>query len=125
MASHLVRTTVKAWLNAGTVPFYDSVNVEINPADDIWVTVDWVYGSREALSYCGEMLESGTFNVVFFGRPGIGEDVLLTAAEAEMAVLMTRIDTSGRVVLLSHDAPSDFRQEEHYCIEFMVNYEFS
>ena len=124
MASLYVRTKVRDWLNMGTVKHYDSTNLEINPSESMWLTAEWMYANRVADDYCGNHLEDGTFTVAFFGRPGIGDGELLASAEADMELLMERVDTSGRLVLLDYSPPIDFRENEFYVAEFMVNYEF-
>lgn len=124
MSSHYVRTTVKNWVKGGTVPFYDTVNVEQNPTDPIWLTLDWGIPFRTVDTFCRETTEEGTIAFVFFGNAGIGDDDLLAAAETFMDAVMLKSDTSGRLVLLDQGAAFDFRQEEHFCIEFQVTYEY-
>jgi hypothetical protein len=124
MSSRYVRTTVRNWLNQGNVPYYDTVNQEQDPTDDIWSTVDWGMQTRAMETYCRETVEDGAFTVIFFGRPGIGDDALLQASEAEMDLLMLRVDTSGRLVLLDRGVPIDFRQEDHFCVEYLIGYEY-
>lgn len=124
MASRYVRTKVRDWMNQGNIKFYDSVNFEIDPQDAIWSSAEWMYSTRTMDTFCGVALEEGTFTIAFFGRPGIGDDTLLEAAEAEIALLMSRVDTSGKLVLLDFDPPTDFREGEHYVAEVMCSYEF-
>lgn len=124
MSSRYVRTKVRDWLNQGNIPFVDTVNYEENPTDNIWSSVDWIYSNRTIDTYCGGAIEEGNFNVAFMGRPGIGDDELIAAAEAEIALLMSRVDTSGKLILLDFDPPFDFREAEHYIVEFMISYEY-
>lgn len=124
MASRYVRTKVRDWLNQGNAKFYDTVNYEVAPTEAIWSSAEWMYSNRTIDTYCGTAIEEGTFTIAFFGRPGIGDDTLLAAAEAEIALLMTRIDTSGKLILLDFDPPTDFREGEHYVCELMVTYEY-
>lgn len=123
MSSRYVRTTVQNWLRQGNVPFYPTVNVEQNPTDDAWCTVMWAFGDKQVDTYCRTTTEYGTFNVIFFGIAGIGDDTLLSIAEPEMELLLLRQDPNNRLVLLEYNSPVDFRQDEHYCLEFQVSYE--
>lgn len=124
MASRYVRTMVRDWMNQGNVTFYDTVNFEVDPQDAIWSSAEWMYSNRTIDTFCGTALEEGTFTIAFFGRPGIGDDTLLEAAEEEIALLMSRVDSSGKLILLDFDPPKDFREGEHYVAEVMVGYEF-
>lgn len=124
MSSRYVRTKVRDWLNQGSIPFYDTVNNEVDPSDAIWSSVDWTFSNRTIDDYCGGAIEEGTFSIAFFGRPGIGDDTLIQAAEAEIALLMGRVDTSGKLVLIDFDPPSDSREAEHYVVEVLVSYEY-
>jgi hypothetical protein len=124
MSSRYVRTTVRNWLGLGSVPFYDTVNVEQDPTDRIWNSVDWGAGFRDRETFCGEV-ESGNFDVVFVGPPGIGDDELLEKAEAEIQVLMTRVDPSQKLSLLMFSAPQDFRTSQgKFCVSISVEYEY-
>lgn len=124
MSSAYVRTTVKNWLSGQSIPFYNTVNEEVNPADDIWMTVDWGFAPRQVETYCRESVEAGNFNLVLLGRPGVGDDILIAAAETQAAVLLSRIDTSGKLVLLDYDAPVDFRQQDKFGVEVSFEYEY-
>jgi hypothetical protein len=124
MANLYVRRLVKSWLTAGAVPFFDTVSREQNPNDDIWCTVDWGAPYRTKESYCDKFTEDGTISIVFFGLSGIGDDALLTAAEAAMVALMLKFDITGALVLLDHGVGIDFRQSDHYCVEYQVPYEY-
>lgn len=124
MTSRYVRTEVRNWLLQGNVPYYDTVNLEQNPTDPIWSTVDWGYADRQMTTYCHNHVEEGSFNVVFFGDPGVGDDALLAAAEADMDLLLLRVDPNARLTLTNYNAPFSFRQEEHFALEFNVTYEY-
>lgn len=124
MADRYVRSKVRGWLAAGPVPFYDTVNIDQRPGDVVWCTVLWGAPFRSKESYCNEFVEEGEVSIVFFGRPGIGDDALLADAEAAIDALMTNADPTGKLVLLDRGVGIDFRQEEHYCVEYGVPYEY-
>ena len=54
MSSSYVRETVRAWLSDASmsVPFYDTVNTDQNPMEDIWVTADFDSLFREKSTFC-------------------------------------------------------------------------
>ena len=43
MSSKYVRDKFRSWLNDGLVdsPYYDTINQDQNPTDDIWVTAEF------------------------------------------------------------------------------------
>lgn len=124
MSSRLVRRQVETWMGAMTTPFYNTVNMEQDPTDNMWVTVEYNIPLKNTATFCGDTIEEGNFTVAFFGQPGIGDDALLTAAELDMRVLMQQVDVSGSVTLTNRSAPMDFRQGEWYIVEFTVDYEY-
>jgi len=124
MSSRAVRRQVDTWMGLMTLPYYPTVNLEQDPTDNTWVTVDYNIPFKNKLTFCGDTLEEGTFTVAFFGQPGIGDDQLLQAAESDIAILMNQVDTTGVIRLLSFSPPIDFRQDEWYIIEFTIDYEY-
>jgi hypothetical protein len=107
-----------------STPFYNTVNMEQDPTDNMWATVEYNIPIKNTATFCGDTIEEGNFTVAFFGQPGIGDDVLLTAAEADMKFLYRQMDVSGVLTLTNISAPMDFRQGEWFVVEFMVDYEF-
>lgn len=122
-----VRTIVKGWLAGIGVPFYDTNNIEQNPADAQWCTVNWEPSLTERITYCQDQRVDGTLLVVFFGQAGIGEDALVAAGEAAMAVFMANVDPTGRLVLILCEQAEDFRaggDAPLFGVSFRVEYEF-
>jgi hypothetical protein len=124
MSSLYVRDTVRAWLAAGAVPFYDTVNQEQQPRDALWKTVDWGFPSRERDTYCGQQLENGTIAIAYFGQPGTGDTDVLAQAEQDIAALMAQVDPTNALVLEKNDPPFDYRQGNLYVVEFQVEYNY-
>jgi hypothetical protein len=122
MSSLYVRNLVRTWLAATPVPFYDTVNLEQNPTDPVWKTVDWGFPSRERDTFCGQYQESGAIGIAYFGQPGKGDSDLLVQAEADITALMAQLDPTAALVLEDRGAPFDFRQGNVYVVEFQVEY---
>lgn len=122
MASAYVRTTVKGWAASAPLPFFDTVSLEQDPADDAWFSVDWTFADRERLTFCDEHAEIGTFNIVCFFRPGVGDDIAATQAEAVTAALMAMVDPSGSLTLTNHGTPEDYLEDAWYVLSTTVNY---
>jgi hypothetical protein len=124
MSSLYVRKLVKSWLTLGPVPFYDTVNTEQKPSDQIWKTVDWGFPARDRETYCGQYTENGTIAIAYFGQPGTGDEAILLQAEADIADLMQRADPTKALVLENDAPPLDFRQSDLYVVEFQIEYSY-
>jgi len=122
MASAYVRSTVKGWLAASPIPFVDTVSLQAAPTVDGWVSVDWTFAGRERLTFCDEFAEVGTFNLVCFFRPGVGDALAVQQAEAVTAALMANVDPTGGIQLMSHETPEDFLEDAWYVLSTTVNY---
>jgi len=123
MASLILRQTIRDWLALGTVPFYDTVNLEQAPNDDYWCTVEWGFSSNQKLNYCGDREESGSFQVYYFGPVGLGDAAVLSLAESEIELLMSRLDLTGVVNLIESNTAEDFTDENYYGVTFLIEYE--
>jgi len=127
MSSGYVRTLVETWLNELTVPYYPTVNEDQNPQDDIWCTAEFSSAFRESTTFCGGYTtEEGDVEVVYWGRPGIGEDTLIAALEADMVILMAKRDLTQKLVLLNRTAPFEYTSgsaEEGYGLSVEIDYQ--
>lgn len=124
MSSRYVRRKVGEWMALMTVPYYPTVNVEQDPTDATWVTVEYNIPFNNTLTFCNNKLEEGSFTIAFFGQSGIGDDQLLTAAEADVDLFMSQVDSAGLLQLMRNSPPIDFRQHEFYVVEFTIDYEY-
>ena len=130
MSSMYVRDMVRSWAtNAGALlglPFFDTVNREVDPQEPAWLTVQFLGGNNEQSTYCRQ-LERGTFDLMFFTRGGAG-DASLSDAEATVAEFMTNTDPSGLLQLRLAGPPEDFPAGggvPWFVISFPVDYTFS
>ena len=130
MSSLYVRKQIETWLkdSAMAVPFYNTINEDQSPTDNIWCTADFDISSRELLTLCQDYIEeSGEVEVVYFGQPGTGYEDLLTAAESDMQTLMSFRDASNKLILINRSAPMEFTRgdaDQEYGIIFDVEYQY-
>lgn len=124
MSSLYVRKMVKGWAALGPVVFHDTVNLEQDPPEAIWKTIDWGLPSRDRGTYCGQYDESGTFSVAYFGPPGTGDEAILLQAETDIDALMLNQDPTKALVLENRAPPMDFRQGNLYVVEFQIEYSY-
>ena len=56
MSSVYVREKVREWaqLPSITVPYYDTINVEESPTEDIWFTAEFETEYSEKITFCGQ-----------------------------------------------------------------------
>ena len=133
MSSRVVRQAFRGWLAdpaiAAICPFYETINQVENPTDDIWFTVEFNLEFSEVLTFCrGSMREDGTVSLIFETLPGVGDDQILTAAEAVAAIIQTKVDPTGRVVIRKVSPPDEFSaggaDEAEYRVIIDVDYVF-
>lgn len=85
MSCWFVRENVRIWCEevalVTAVPFYDTVNREVNPVDNVWWTVEFITLEREG-TYCSEVYnESGIITIIVSAQPGIGDEAAVKAIE--------------------------------------------
>ena len=130
MSALYVRQTIREWLARPefAVPFYDTVNTDQNPTDDVWATAAFDASFRERLTFCeSSWVEEGDVNVTYTGLPGIGDAVVLAAAEADMLTLMSIRDPNDKVRLTAVDPPREASAgstNQGYQVSYQVEYEY-
>jgi len=126
MAWSSVRTLIEGWLNASTVKFYNTVNEEAEPAEDLWMTVLYGFSNSSILSFCRSRLEENNFTVVLYGNPGLGWKPVITAAEQVKDHIMAQSDPAGKVQVLDYTAPVEFTAGDGspwYGVEMVFTYQ--
>jgi len=110
MSSKYVRDMVEGWVNEIDIltPFYPTINMEQDPQDDMWFTIEFTSRYKEKLTYCDTTAENGEVELVFFGLPGKGYDSVISALEADIKTLMSKRDPAQKLVLLEASAPAEF-----------------
>lgn len=108
MSWETARDTIETWLNGATIPFYNTINEEQEPVDDIWMTVMYGMGNGNITNYCRNRTESTNFNLVFYGNPGRGWRPLIQACETVRDYLMAQVDAAGKVEITDYGMPIEF-----------------
>jgi hypothetical protein len=90
-----------------------------------WVTLEWGIGFVDRITYCGEKVEEASFNVVFLGKPGVGDLDLIKDAEAVMATFMAKVDATGALQLTAQGFMETFSdRHDYFCVSFPVEYRY-
>jgi hypothetical protein len=108
MSSLYVRNLVRGWAATSPTPFYDTINYEQNPNDNVWWTIEFEIENSATETYCGEEIEEGVIELVFCGQPGAGDGAVIAAAEAEGKRLLTQSDTTSQLCLVRAMPPEEF-----------------
>lgn len=130
MSSSSVRSKVRQWCGevaaATSVPFYDTVNVNVMPSSDVWFTVAFVAEMHEG-TYCApNFIEMGFINVVIVARPGIGDSAAIAAVEAVIPALMAKSDSKLTLINFEPlDEDSLGSADKDYRVSVAVNYRLS
>lgn len=130
MSALYVRQTIRDWLGDGSmnVPFYDTVNRDQTPTDNVWSTASFDANFRERLTFCdSSWVEEGDVNVTYTGLPGIGDAVVLAAAELDMITLMSMRDPNDKLRLTAVDPPREASAgstNQGYQVSYLVEYEY-
>jgi len=127
MSSLYVRQKVREWaeLSGVGVPYYDTINVEENPSDNIWFTAEFEPEYTEKQTFCGELSEEGLITFVFESSAGTGDEALLTAAENAVATILEQNDPSQDLVLEMAYAPDEYTggtADTGYRVSISVEY---
>ena len=127
MSSLYVRQKVREWAELPSVgiPYYDTINVEENPSDDVWFTAEFEPEYTEKQNFCGGLSEEGLINFVFETNAGIGDEALITAAESAVATILEQNDPSQDLVLEMAYAPDEYTggtADTGYRVSISVEY---
>lgn len=129
MSSFYVRQMVETWLKdpAMVIPYYDTINEEQDPQDDMYCTGRFNSSFRETTTFCqGNTLEEGEVEVTYFGQAGIGDNALIQALEADMVTLMAQRDPDTKLTLTQRSAPFEFSggsAGQKYGLSIYIDYQ--
>lgn len=124
MSSKYVRDFARGQKNKFTVPFYETINNEVNPTEPLWMTFTFDAFTKDVDTYCRSTTEYGVINLVFFSDPGMGDDTAITAAELNAKMFYDQVDSSGRLVFTEVSAPEEVSNGRDYVVSISVTYEF-
>jgi hypothetical protein len=128
MSTRAVRTLARKWASELDVPYIDTINLEVNPEDDIWFTIEFSAYGMDKLSYCNTWQEVGSIQLDFFGVAGVGDDALLEVAEPAARKFFESVDPSGRLTFTTIAAPDDFTPTggiPKFGVSFLISYTYS
>jgi hypothetical protein len=127
MSSKYIRDFARGLTPRLTTPYYDTINSDVSPTEDLWFTLTFDAYSKQVDTYCRSTVEYGVINLIFFGNPGIGDGVILTAAEADATIFYNQSDTSGRLVFINRSPPEELISNDgspDYVVSVSIEYEF-
>ena len=130
MSSLYVRDLFRTWLQDPLVqvPYYDTVNLEVNPPEETWVTADFETTFRERVTFCeNHWKEEGEVLLVFTGAPGIGDGHLLAAAEKDIKTLLAFRDPTRQMLVTGVGGVSEYSSGSAnmgYQVEYTLEYEY-
>jgi len=129
MSRKYVRDTVRGWItsNPPAIPFYETINVDENPTDPTWLTVEFNAEYTDQQGFCGHQEERGVIELVISGAPGVGDGVVISAADALAQQFMNNKDPSGKLTLLNDLAPEEFSggdANKYYQVIVGIEYQY-
>ena len=130
MSSKYVRDKFRSWLNDGLVdsPYYDTINQDQNPTDDIWVTAEFEVSFREKRTFCeGSWEEEGEVSLMFNGIAGVGDGALLAASEKDIKTLLSFRDETAQLVIDRVGGVNEFSRgtaNMGYQLEYVIEYTY-
>ena len=129
MSASYVRSKVEQWCNeVATVvgsAFHKTINVEANPTEDVWFTVEFTDLFHEGLLCRKGYLEQGAVRVVFISEPGIGWEDNILLLESVIPLLMEKVDPTRRLELTDYEPiveESFGSAEPRYMTSVSINY---
>lgn len=132
MSSSYVRQLVRKWAEEAAalrgVPYYDTVNREQRPTDDVWFTLSFISEYSSGTFCQPNYIETGAVSFVFFARPGTGDAECLSAVESIIPDIMNKVDPTQRLALQNYepvDEYSDGSTDKDYELRVLVNYHHS
>ena len=131
MSASFVRQKTEEWCGDISqllgIPFYKTVNIEVNPSDPVWFTVDYISLFHEGLLCKRGYLERGIVRVVFAGEPGKGWEDTINAVEQVVPLLSDKLDPTRRFSWDSYEPiveETDGSVNSGYMVSVAFNYLF-
>jgi hypothetical protein len=93
------------------LPFYDTINFEVDPSDPIWWSVAFYSREHNNKTFCKKgYAEAGDIDLIFSGQPGVGDEPLLTVLEPAVGQFLQNTDPTGSFVIEGFDPVSEMVQ---------------
>lgn len=129
MSAGYVRKLSRVWLREkAVVNFYDTVNVDHNPTDMVWVTAQFFANQKEGLIGCDGYTEIGIIDLIFMAKAGIGDDLIVSSAEQTVVGFMQSSDPAKKLTLTGYEEVREMSNGDAphwYRIGVGVNYSYS
>ena len=130
MSSSFVRSTMRAWAGqvatATGIPFYDTVNINVDPKDAVWFTLVFVSESHEGTFCKPNFIEHGFVSIVFVARAGIGDTAAIAAVEQVVPALFAMSDPALSLINYEPvDEDSFGSADKDYRVSVAMNYRLS
>lgn len=127
MSRKYVRDTARQWIVASSpeIPFYDTINIEENPVEPYWCTLEFNHEYTDTNTYCNSQEEHGVIDIVVSGQPGEGDDTVLEYATMIAENFMKNKDPNGKLTLLNDQAPEEFTggdANKYYQVNVGIEY---
>jgi hypothetical protein len=130
MSASYVRNKVEQWCQQAStlhsVPFYPTINLDVDPQDNVWFTVEFISLYHEGMLCKKEYMEQGVVRVVFIGQPGIGWTATISALELIIPELMGKIDPTQRLQFKDFEPITEESlgsAEPSYMVSVAINYQ--
>ena len=109
MSRKYVRDLAREWIQKDLdLPYYDTINLEEDPQDPFWCTVEFSHEYTDSVTYCKHQEEHGVIDIIVSGQPGQGDEEVMEYATNIANKFMTNKDPSGKLTLLNDQAPEEF-----------------
>lgn len=126
MSSWYVRNMAEQWVQGLATPYYNTINIEQNPSDPQWLTLDFIVFDTRKETFCEDKEETGSIRLLFLGNPGVGFDELFVAAESDAAVFYSNVDGTGALTLELLNSPMEFGNKDtpYFGVEISIDYSY-
>lgn len=131
MSASYVREKTREWAQAisavvGNPQYYDTINIEQDPADALFWTMSYNAEFYEGETFCGPgHIETGFIRVVVLAAPGTGDMAALLALEDIVPQMLAKVDPTQRLKITGFEPAyeeSAGTAEKHYRIGAILNY---
>jgi hypothetical protein len=126
MSRKYVRDMARAWIQeSAEIPYYDTINIEEDPQDPFWCTIEFSHEYTDLNTYCNSKEEHGVIDIIVSGQPGTGDDDVMEYATNIVNKFMNNRDPSGKLTLLNDQAPEEFSggdANKYYQVTVGVEY---
>ena len=129
MSASYVRSKTRQWAaevaTASTVPFHDTINIDITPTDILWFTITFVSEFNEG-TFCDRgFIEEGFITITVVSAAGEGDTTAIAAMEQIIPKLMEKVDPSGRLAYEAYEPIQESTlgsADRDYRVSAIINY---